>query len=165
MWRWRRTQMFSRGYWILDFSLLATNRPMTSAGRQKDYLSVVFIDGIWIFYGGAWGEISLKLLSSIPSLKLQSRLWSQKRQFLFTISIACWFTDDARKLTPTLHDRQQIIYILLIKLFSLFLISVSASYVPGPIPDSTRSRHAPLYGRLVSEEHLPASHRDVHQVC
>ncbi|CRK97476.1 CLUMA_CG010865, isoform A [Clunio marinus] len=40
---------------------------------------------------------------------------------------------------------------------------LSASYVPGPIPDSTRSRHAPLYGRLVSEEHLPASHRDVHQ--
>lgn len=32
------------------------------------------------------------------------------------------------------------------------------------MPDSTRSRHAPLYGRLVSEEHLPASHRDVHQV-
>lgn len=47
---------------------------------------------------------------------------------------------------------------------SLFFISVSASYVPGPIPDSTRSRHAPLYGRLVSEEHLPAAHRDVHQV-
>lgn len=46
----------------------------------------------------------------------------------------------------------------------LSFILVSASYVPGPIPDSTRSRHAPLYGRLVSEEHLPASHRDVHQV-
>lgn len=34
----------------------------------------------------------------------------------------------------------------------------------GPIPESTRQRHAPLYGRLVAEEHLPASHRDVHQV-
>lgn len=45
-----------------------------------------------------------------------------------------------------------------------FIVLVSASYVPGPMPDSTRSRHAPLYGRLVSEEHLPASHRDVHQV-
>ncbi|CAO1404976.1 unnamed protein product [Diamesa serratosioi] len=40
---------------------------------------------------------------------------------------------------------------------------LSASYVPGPIPDSTRQRHAPLYGRLVAEEHLPPSHRDVHQ--
>ncbi|XP_063708907.1 serine/threonine-protein kinase minibrain isoform X2 [Culicoides brevitarsis] len=38
-----------------------------------------------------------------------------------------------------------------------------ASYVTGPIPESTRQRHAPLYGRLVAEEHLPASHRDVHQ--
>lgn len=43
------------------------------------------------------------------------------------------------------------------------IATVSSSYVPGPIPDS-RSRHAPLYGRLVSEEHLPAAHRDVHQV-
>ncbi|XP_070491900.1 serine/threonine-protein kinase minibrain isoform X4 [Chironomus tepperi] len=39
---------------------------------------------------------------------------------------------------------------------------LSASYVTGAIPDSTRQRHAPLYGRLVSEEHLPATHRDVH---
>lgn len=43
-------------------------------------------------------------------------------------------------------------------------ISVSASYVTGPIPESSRSRHAPLYGRLVAEEHLPATHRDIHQV-
>lgn len=42
--------------------------------------------------------------------------------------------------------------------------TISASYVTGPIPESTRQRHAPLYGRLVAEEHLPASHRDVHQV-
>ncbi|KAG5681570.1 hypothetical protein PVAND_010989 [Polypedilum vanderplanki] len=43
--------------------------------------------------------------------------------------------------------------------------SVSSSYVPGAaLPDSsTRQRHAPLYGRLVSEEHLSAAHRDVHQ--
>uniref|UniRef100_A0A336K4G2 dual-specificity kinase n=1 Tax=Culicoides sonorensis TaxID=179676 RepID=A0A336K4G2_CULSO len=40
---------------------------------------------------------------------------------------------------------------------------LEASYVTGPIPESTRQRHAPLYGRLVAEEHLPASHRDVHQ--
>lgn len=53
---------------------------------------------------------------------------------------------------------------LLILHFFLFSFLVSASYVPGPIPDSTRQRHAPLYGRLVAEEHLPASHRDVHQV-
>lgn len=46
----------------------------------------------------------------------------------------------------------------------LLLLAVSATYVPGPIPESTRARHAPLYGRLVSEEHLPATHRDVHQV-
>lgn len=48
-------------------------------------------------------------------------------------------------------------------LFFFFLL-FPASYVTGPIPESTRQRHAPLYGRLVAEEHLPASHRDVHQV-
>jgi hypothetical protein len=52
---------------------------------------------------------------------------------------------------------------LLISNSILLLITVSASYVPGAaLPDSSRQRHAPLYGRLVSEEHLPAAHRDVH---
>lgn len=46
--------------------------------------------------------------------------------------------------------------------FYSFISIVSGSYVTGAIPDSTRQRHAPLYGRLVSEEHLPATHRDVH---
>lgn len=50
------------------------------------------------------------------------------------------------------------------RLFVSVPFPVSASYVTGPIPDSSRSRHAPLYGRLVAEEHLPATHRDVHQV-
>lgn len=50
--------------------------------------------------------------------------------------------------------------LIIFTLFSSF--AVSASYVPGAIPDSSRQRHAPLYGRLVSEEHLPAAHRDVH---
>lgn len=49
-------------------------------------------------------------------------------------------------------------------IFAHFLVAVSASYVTGPIPESSRSRHAPLYGRLVAEEHLPATHRDVHLV-
>ncbi|XP_055550233.1 serine/threonine-protein kinase minibrain isoform X2 [Wyeomyia smithii] len=40
----------------------------------------------------------------------------------------------------------------------------SAQYASGNVPDSTRQRHhAPLYGRLVTEEHLPAVHRDIHQ--
>lgn len=44
-------------------------------------------------------------------------------------------------------------------------ISVSASFVPGTESNTGRQRHAPLYGRLVPEEHLPATHRDVvHQV-
>lgn len=47
-----------------------------------------------------------------------------------------------------------------LNLFVIFL-SVPQSYVPGA--DTSRQRHhAPLYGRLVSEEHLPAAHRDVH---
>lgn len=47
----------------------------------------------------------------------------------------------------------------------LDLAAVSASFVPGPETNTSRQRHAPLYGRLVAEEHLPASHRDaVHQV-
>ena len=46
------------------------------------------------------------------------------------------------------------------------IFTVSASFVPGADSNTTRQRHAPLYGRLVAEEHLPASHRDaVHQVC
>ncbi|XP_058823880.1 serine/threonine-protein kinase minibrain isoform X2 [Topomyia yanbarensis] len=41
---------------------------------------------------------------------------------------------------------------------------VAAQYASGNVPDSTRQRHhAPLYGRLVTEEHLPAVHRDIHQ--
>lgn len=51
--------------------------------------------------------------------------------------------------------------------FSLFLSHrlVSAAFVPGPDANAQRQRHAPLYGRLVAEEHLPATHRDaVHQV-
>ncbi|XP_021706144.1 serine/threonine-protein kinase minibrain isoform X2 [Aedes aegypti] len=41
---------------------------------------------------------------------------------------------------------------------------VAAQYASGNVPDSTRQRHhAPLYGRLVTEEHLPAAHRDIHQ--
>lgn len=48
-------------------------------------------------------------------------------------------------------------------LFSSFL--VSAPFVAGPDANASRQRHAPLYGRLVAEEHLPAAHRDaVHQV-
>lgn len=43
--------------------------------------------------------------------------------------------------------------------------TVSASFVAGADANSTRQRHAPLYGRLVAEEHLPPTHRDaVHQV-
>uniref|UniRef100_A0A4Y0BR74 dual-specificity kinase n=1 Tax=Anopheles funestus TaxID=62324 RepID=A0A4Y0BR74_ANOFN len=41
---------------------------------------------------------------------------------------------------------------------------VAAQFASGNVPDSTRQRHhAPLYGRLVTEEHLPAVHRDIHQ--
>lgn len=47
---------------------------------------------------------------------------------------------------------------------NLSLFTVSASYVPGAIPDSSRQRHAPLYGRLVSEEHLPAAHHQVNTI-
>lgn len=70
------------------------------------------------------------------------------RQFVFMRHI---FFDT---ITSKLH-----IYTFLSSFFT-----ISASYVTGPIPESTRQRHAPLYGRLVAEEHLPASHRDVHQV-
>lgn len=46
-----------------------------------------------------------------------------------------------------------------------FLFAVSASFAPGADANATRQRHAPLYGRLVAEEHLPPAHRDaVHQV-
>lgn len=46
-----------------------------------------------------------------------------------------------------------------------FYFAVSASFVPGTESNTGRQRHAPLYGRLVPEEHLPATHRDVvHQV-
>lgn len=42
---------------------------------------------------------------------------------------------------------------------------MSASFAAGPDANASRQRHAPLYGRLVAEEHLPAAHRDaVHQV-
>lgn len=45
------------------------------------------------------------------------------------------------------------------------MFTVSAQFVAGPDANASRQRHAPLYGRLVSEEHLPAAHRDaVHQV-
>lgn len=45
------------------------------------------------------------------------------------------------------------------------MLTVAAQYASGNVPDSTRQRHhAPLYGRLVTEEHLPAVHRDIHQV-
>lgn len=54
-------------------------------------------------------------------------------------------------------------YNLTTNLFIFF--SVSASFVPGTESNTGRQRHAPLYGRLVPEEHLPATHRDVvHQV-
>lgn len=51
-------------------------------------------------------------------------------------------------------------------LINLNLFTVSASFVPGAEANTTRQRHAPLYGRLVAEEHLPVSHRDavIHQV-
>lgn len=53
---------------------------------------------------------------------------------------------------------------ILIFLFVPF-VSVSASFAAGPDANASRQRHAPLYGRLVAEEHLPAAHRDaVHQV-
>lgn len=43
--------------------------------------------------------------------------------------------------------------------------TVSAPFAAGPDANASRQRHAPLYGRLVAEEHLPAAHRDaVHQV-
>uniref|UniRef100_A0A182Q465 dual-specificity kinase n=1 Tax=Anopheles farauti TaxID=69004 RepID=A0A182Q465_9DIPT len=46
----------------------------------------------------------------------------------------------------------------------IFPFSVAAQFASGNVPDSTRQRHhAPLYGRLVTEEHLPAVHRDIHQ--
>lgn len=48
--------------------------------------------------------------------------------------------------------------------FSMHMFTVSAPFV-GPDANASRQRHAPLYGRLVAEEHLPAAHRDaVHQV-
>lgn len=48
---------------------------------------------------------------------------------------------------------------------SKILFSVSAPFVAGSDANASRQRHAPLYGRLVAEEHLPAAHRDaVHQV-
>jgi len=41
---------------------------------------------------------------------------------------------------------------------------VSAPFAAGPDANASRQRHAPLYGRLIAEEHLPAAHRDaVHQ--
>lgn len=53
--------------------------------------------------------------------------------------------------------------ILALYLFPFF--PVAAQFASGNVPDSTRQRHhAPLYGRLVTEEHLPAVHRDIHQV-
>ncbi|CAD7086895.1 unnamed protein product [Hermetia illucens] len=39
---------------------------------------------------------------------------------------------------------------------------LSAAYASGPTgPETGRQRHAPLYGRIVVEEELPATHRDV----
>lgn len=39
---------------------------------------------------------------------------------------------------------------------------MSAAYASGPTgPETGRQRHAPLYGRIVVEEELPATHRDV----
>lgn len=52
-------------------------------------------------------------------------------------------------------------------IFSLFFVIflVSAQFVAGSEANVSRQRHAPLYGRLVAEEHLSAAHRDaVHQV-
>lgn len=47
----------------------------------------------------------------------------------------------------------------------MHMFTVSAPFVAGPDANASRQRHAPLYGRLVAEEHLPAAHRDaVHQV-
>lgn len=47
----------------------------------------------------------------------------------------------------------------------MHVFTVSAPFVAGPDANASRQRHAPLYGRLVAEEHLPAAHRDaVHQV-
>lgn len=47
----------------------------------------------------------------------------------------------------------------------MHIFTVSAPFVAGPDANASRQRHAPLYGRLVAEEHLPAAHRDaVHQV-
>lgn len=51
--------------------------------------------------------------------------------------------------------------------FSPFIFEylVSASFAAGPDANASRQRHAPLYGRIVPEEHLSATHRDaVHQV-
>lgn len=45
----------------------------------------------------------------------------------------------------------------------LFFFPVSAVYVSSAAVgvESGRQRHAPLYGRFVVEEELPATHRDV----
>lgn len=52
-----------------------------------------------------------------------------------------------------------------LKFFFLFKCLVSASFAAGPDANAPRQRHAPLYGRIVPEEHLPVTHRDaVHQV-
>lgn len=42
-----------------------------------------------------------------------------------------------------------------------FPFPVSAVYVSSGGGDTGRQRHAPLYGRFVDEEELPATHRDV----
>lgn len=65
------------------------------------------------------------------------------------------------------HDIQSNEYITnAILLFYFFLqYLVSATFAAGPDANASRQRHAPLYGRIVPEEHLPATHRDaVHQV-
>lgn len=57
-------------------------------------------------------------------------------------------------------------FLSILYLFSdAYVYTVSAPFVAGPDANASRQRHAPLYGRLVAEEHLPAAHRDaVHQV-
>lgn len=48
---------------------------------------------------------------------------------------------------------------------TFFSLIVSAAFVSGTDTNASRQRNAPLYGRLVAEEHLHSTHRDaVHQV-
>lgn len=114
---------------------------------------------LFLFKIDRWPE---KILS-----KRLPRSWFSGFLFCFDIKSIGFDTEKSRRARWFICWSFTIYYALLTQTFNVnfsSLFAVSASYVPGPIPDSTRSRHAPLYGRLVSEEHLPASHRDVHQV-